>query len=93
MIEFDPEKDAINRRKHGFSLAAAAPIFDELFIETVDARYDYGETRFQVLGVLGGEQADRVFVVVYTWRSGVRRILSFRKANDRETRQYRNRHA
>ncbi len=64
MIEFDPDKDVINRAKHGFSLMAAAAIVEGPFIEQVDDRHDYGETRFQALGLIGGAQADRVYVVV-----------------------------
>ena len=81
------EKDAENRAKHRLPLGAAGLIFDGPFIEEEDARRDYGETRFIATGPIeafGG----RVFVVVYTWRANVRRIISFRKANDREQKAY-----
>ena len=47
--------------------------------------FDYGETRIRCLGEIDG----RVYVVVYTWRGQNRRIISARKANDREKREYR----
>jgi len=87
MIEYDVEKDAENQRRRGLPFAAAEFLFDGPFVEEEDARSDYGESRFIATGpiaLFGG----RIFVVVYTWRDGVRRIISFRKANDREVRKY-----
>jgi uncharacterized DUF497 family protein len=49
-----------------------------------DARRDYGEPRFRVLGVVDG----RILFVVYTWRGGVCRLISARKADARERRRY-----
>ncbi|MDX3928793.1 MAG: BrnT family toxin [Shinella sp.] len=45
-----------------------------------DDRKDYGEQRFFTVGFLG----DRMVVVVWTWRDRHQRIISMRKANDRE---------
>ena len=89
-IEFDPMKDEENRDKHGFPLAAASLLFDGPFIEEEDRREDYGETRFVALGPLPAN--DRIYVVVYTWRENARRLISFRKANGREIRKYRQSH-
>lgn len=47
-----------------------------------DARHDYGEERFWLMGMIEG----KVFVVVYTLRSSVIRIISARKANLRPCR-------
>ena len=49
-----------------------------------DGRWDYGEDRYQLLGEIEG----RVFVVIYTMRGSVMRIISARKANVREVREY-----
>lgn len=62
-------------------------LFDGPFIEEEDSRFDYGETRFVATGPIEAF-GDRIFVVVYTWRGNVRRIVSFRKANDGEIRKY-----
>jgi len=51
-----------------------------------DRRWDYDEERYQLLGMI--EQ--RVFFVVYTVRNSVIRIISARKANQREVRDYEN---
>ena len=87
MIEFDPMKDAENIAKRGLSLELACLLFEGPFVEEQDERRDYAETRFVATGPIA-ELGERLFVVVYTWRGGVRRIISFRKANDREARTY-----
>lgn len=50
------------------------------------SRWDYGENRYQLLGAIDG----RVFVIVYTIRGVVIRIISARKANQREVNDYEN---
>ena len=47
-------------------------------------RFDYVEERFVAYGMVEG----RVWVCVFTPRNEVCRIISVRKANDRETRRY-----
>jgi uncharacterized protein len=87
-FDFDPEKQDINVDKHGLTFEAAPLLFEGPFVEEVDDRFDYGETRFVATGPIA-EFGDRICVVVYMWRDGVRRIISFRKANDKEVRKYR----
>ena len=81
-------KDEDNIRTRGLPLGAAELLFTGPFVEEEDARLDYGETRFVATGPIAA-LGDRIFVVVYTWRENIRRIISFRKANDREIRKYR----
>lgn len=88
MIEYDPLKDAENLKRRGLPLSLAGLLFDGPYIEEEDSRQDYGETRFIATGPIE-LFGDRIFVVVYTWRDAVRRIISFRKANDREIKRYR----
>ena len=83
-IEFDPAKDTANQVKHGVSLAAAAELEWETLLAGREVRVDYGETR--MIGyVLGGL---RLFCVVYVERGDVRRIISLRKANNREVERH-----
>ena len=81
-------KDDDNIRTRGLPLGAAELLFTGPFVEEEDARIDYGETRFVATGPIAA-LGNRIFVVVYTWRENIRRIISFRKANDREIRKYR----
>ena len=87
MIDYDPMKDDENQRRRGLPLALAELLFDGPFIEEEDRRRDYDETRFIASGPITAF-GRRLFVVVYTWRGPVRRVISFRKANDREIRKY-----
>jgi len=84
-IEFDSVKDARNRAKHGISMARAAELFEQPFLEIEDLRADYGERRFFAYGFI----EDRLFACVYVWRGERRRIISLRKANRREIDAYR----
>jgi uncharacterized DUF497 family protein len=69
-------------------VSTSAALFDGPTDETVDDRSDYGETRINALGEIEG----RVYFVTYIWRGPNRRIISARKANDREQGKYYARH-
>ena len=49
-----------------------------------DTRHSYGEERYQLLG----KSEQRLFMVVYTPRHDTMRIISARKANQRELRRH-----
>ncbi len=79
-FEWDKAKRAANLAKHGLDFADASRIFTGPLLERKDARRDYGEDRFQAIGLVQG----RVLVVVYTWRGARRRLISARKAREDE---------
>ncbi len=82
--EWDPAKAATNLRKHGVDFAdAVLALEDEWAITVEDDEHD--ERRFDTLGL---DPEGRLLVVVYTWRAGTIRIISARKANRREHREY-----
>jgi len=86
LIDFDPGKDAANRRKHGVSLALADVFeWDSAKIEE-DQRFDYGERRFKATGYIGS----RLHVMIFCPRGPLTRIISLRKANKREYNDYAN---
>lgn len=80
MIEFDPAKRQLTLDNRGLDMARAEEIFDGTSITIEDDRRDYGETRLITVGFMDG----RMVVVVWTQRGETRRIISLRKANDRE---------
>jgi uncharacterized protein len=84
-FEWDEDKRRASLAKHGVDFRDVTPMFDGPFTETIDDRFDYGETRINCTGEING----RVFVVTITWRGHTCRIIHARKANDRETRKYR----
>ena len=84
-IAFDSGKNASNRKKHGVSLAFGAEVLaDANRLDVLDVRFAHVEERFVTYGAVG----KRVWVCVFTVRNEVYRIISVRKANDRETKLY-----
>ena len=83
-FEWDERKREANLVKHGVDFRRMTNLFDGPTLEVVDARLDYGETRFNCLGEIDG----RVYVVTTTWRGADRRIISARQANARERKTY-----
>jgi uncharacterized DUF497 family protein len=83
---WDPEKDALNRRKHGLSLEEGVPALEDAHKDFwIDDRFDYGEERVATLG-LGRRRI--LYVVSALSRTGITRIISVRKANKNEVEQY-----
>jgi uncharacterized protein len=81
---FDPAKDAINRTKQGVPLALAEILFAGPHAATTDDRFDYGEVRQIAFGQIAG----RLFVCAYVDRQAERRVISLRKANQREVKRH-----
>lgn len=83
-IEFDPAKRDKTLAERGLDMARADEVFDGRHFTAEDAREDYCEPRYITAGKLGG----RLIVMVWTPRGEVRRIISMRKANEREQTRY-----
>jgi uncharacterized protein len=84
-FEWDPDKSDRCYEERGFDFAHAAQgFFDPDRIIIKDNRYDYGENRYQMISKIH----KRVFVVIFTPRYNAIRIISARKANQREVKQY-----
>lgn len=60
---------------------------DKNRLTVIDNRSDYGEVRYITLARI----EKRVYVLVYTLRSSVIRLISARKANSKEVQRYDNR--
>jgi len=84
-FEWDEAKSEACFKERGFDFAYAAhAFFDPDRLVQADTRHGYGEDRYQLTGRIEG----RLFVVVYTPRRGSIRIISARKANRREAKEY-----
>jgi uncharacterized DUF497 family protein len=83
-IEFDPAKRRATLDARGLDMADAGEVFMSDQITFADIRFEYGEQRFVTVGYLG----DRMVVLAWTARGDARRIISMRKANERETTKY-----
>ncbi|MDN2675181.1 BrnT family toxin [Janthinobacterium sp. SUN026] len=79
-ITFDAVKREKTLRERGLDFARARVVFGGLTITLPDQRQDYGEPRFITAGWLD----ERLVVLVWTPRGRARRIISMRKANERE---------
>ena len=79
-IVWDDAKNRANRKRHGLAFEDAELVFAGPTVTFVDDRRDYGEARYVTLGLLAG----RAVVVVHTPRGAATRIISMRKANERE---------
>ncbi len=83
-LEWDERKrrETIDRRHLDFADVEA---FDyDAVVSVPDRRHDYGEDRYNAFGYLRGVLCTYCF----TWRGGRMRIISMRKANDRERKKY-----
>ena len=65
-------------------MARAGEVFAGSALTVEDDRRDYGEDRFITIGFLDGAMV----VLVWTPRGGADRIISMRKANERERALY-----
>jgi uncharacterized DUF497 family protein len=77
---WDERKRRSNLREHGLDFRDAASVFEGPTYTFEDDRFAYQERRFATLGFLG----DVAVSIVHTETSKVIRIISFRKATDRE---------
>ncbi len=83
-VTFDEAKDKANQSKHGVPLSDAGKLeWDDALIWQ-DTRRNYGEARMVALCAIG----ERLYCVVYVDRENVRRIISLRKANNKEKKLY-----
>lgn len=87
IFEWDEAKSDTCFAERGFDFAyAAKAFFDPDRLIQADVRHSYGEARYRLMGKI----ERRLFVVVYTSRHDVIRIISARKANPREFKHYEN---
>jgi uncharacterized DUF497 family protein len=86
--EWDKAKNSSNFAKHGLDFADAEQVLTGPCVTFVDSRFDYGEVRLITLGLLAG----RAVVIAHAPRGeDTTRIISMRKANQREQKIYQKR--
>ncbi|RFC62492.1 BrnT family toxin [Fulvimarina endophytica] len=87
-FEWDDRKAELNVRKHAVRFETAAAVFSDPFrLIFEDDRFVYDEVREIAIGMVG----TRLYVVVFTEVPDAIRIVSARKASDRERKIYGNR--
>ena len=80
MTEFDSVKRNATLKARGLDMARADEVFAGATLTVEDDREDYGEDRFITIGFLD----HRMVVLAWTPRKGGYRVISMRKANERE---------
>jgi uncharacterized DUF497 family protein len=81
-VEWDEEKAASNRRKHGIDFDDAFEVFTGASLLRRSDRNR--EERWIAIG----ESEGRVIAIVFTWRGTTLRIISARRARKNESRAY-----
>jgi uncharacterized DUF497 family protein len=84
-FSWDDNKAVSNLIKHGVSFEMAREIFKDVFaLDVVDDRFDYGEIRYNLYGMIEGH----ILFVVYTMRGDIIRIITARRAEPHERKRY-----
>jgi len=83
-LEFNANKRAETLKHRGLDFADSVVVFAGPTLTVEDTRQDYGETRHITIGYL----ETRMVVLVWSQRGDAKRIISMRKANDREQQLY-----
>ncbi len=84
-FDFDPAKDTANRAKHGVPLSFGARVFDDPAVTLIDTiRAGDEELRYKAVGLIG----NKLFTAVYVHRDGAIRLISVRRSNANEQRDY-----
>ena len=80
LLTFDPEKNARNVAVRGVPFRLALRLDWSTALVAEDRRKDYGERRFQVLGLI----EERLHMLILTPRPPALHVISLRWANYRE---------
>ena len=81
---FDVAKSERNIATRGISFEQAAAFEWDTALIVEDTRQNYGERRFQALGLIDA----RLHMLVFTPRGTQVHVISLRKANGREVKRY-----
>lgn len=81
--EYDPNKSASNKEKHGIDFEEAQALWRDRFALTVPARFQ-GEERFGLIGNLSGT----MWTAIFTLRGEIVRLISCRPSRKSEVAFY-----
>ena len=82
-FEYDPDKSAANKAKHGLDFEEAQALWDDPRLLEAPARTE-DEPRFVAIGKIEG----RHWTAVWTPREGAVRLISVRRARPEEVERY-----
>ena len=82
-FEFDPQKSALNKSKHGIDFIEAQALWDDPDRLEIPAR-QMDEPRFLIIGVMAG----RHWSAIATYRDKTIRLISVRRSREEEVELY-----
>ena len=82
-FEWDESKNESNKKKHGISFNEAKDIFQDVNNYTEQTNKN-DELRYKIIGLI----FEKLFTVIYTMRNSITRIISARRANSTEGKNY-----
>ena len=84
LIEWDENKNRLNKIKHGVDFQDAAKVFEDSFrLEEIDENLRDEESRYITIG-----RVNDILFVVYTEREEFTRLISARRATKKERVKY-----
>lgn len=84
LIEWDENKNQLNKIKHGVDFQQAAKVFEDNFrLEEIDSKHSDEEIRYITIG-----RVNDILFVVYTERGEFTRLISARRATKKERVKY-----
>ena len=83
VFEFDPNKSASNKAKHGIDFEEAQELWDDPHLLEIEAR-STDEPRFLLIGTISGKH----WSAVVTYREDIVRIISVRRSRKEEVELY-----
>lgn len=85
IVDYDPDKDAANRIKHGVPLAFGARVLEDArHLILASFRPVDGEDRYKAVGAVDG----KLWTAVFVERGDAVRLISVRRSNASEQRNY-----
>jgi uncharacterized protein len=84
LYNWDEAKRAANIAAHKIDFTAVYEFDWDTAVVTIDDREDYGELRESAIGFIG----EKLYVVIFTRRSEVIRVISLRRAESRDKKLY-----
>lgn len=86
IFAWDARKAAVNLKKHGVDFREATTVFhDPLSITFPDDKHSADEQRFLTIGI---SRYERILVIAHTEENDTIRIISVRRATQREQKFY-----
>ena len=83
-FEYDPQKSATNKQKHGIDFVEALLLWDDWDLLEIPAKTVEDEGRCLVIGRIGTKH----WPAVITYRDDIVRIISVRRSREKEVKYY-----